>query len=111
MAKIYSLDGKNYSFPDDITVEEVASIFESMPKPQPTPDQGFLESMGKGFLETALGASKAYGGATEETYKRAQQQAEEAGQQQGLKHCLPLVLALPIRLLTWDLKATFITMM
>ena len=70
MAKIYSLDGKNYSFPDDITVEEVASIFESMPKPEPAPDQGFLESMGKGFLETALGASKAYGGATEQTYNK-----------------------------------------
>lgn len=83
MAKIYSLDGKNYSFPDDITVEEVASIFEGM-APPPAPDQGFLESMGKGFLETALGASKAYGGATEETYKTAQQQSEEAAQQQGL---------------------------
>lgn len=84
MAKIYSLDGKNYSFPDDITVEEVASIFEGMEPSQPPQDQGFLESMGKGFLETALGASKAYGGATEQTYKTAQQQAEEAAQQQGL---------------------------
>lgn len=63
------------------TPEVVAPV--STPE-QPPQDQGFLESMGKGFLETALGASKAYGGATEGTYKTAQQQAEEAAKEQGL---------------------------
>lgn len=91
MAKTYSFEGKSYSFPDDVTQQEVLDLFESMSKPatpEPPKDQGFLEVMGKGFLETALGASKAYGGASEDTYKTAATQAEDAGQTQPIATAL-----------------------
>lgn len=59
-------------------VSKLTPPFPVTPQAIPPVEQSTADALGKGFLETALGASKAYGGASADTYSRATQQAEES---------------------------------